>query len=104
MKYDFVTAGEQLAYFIDQKVLTGNPWTRVVDGLLHTGRSEALCDFFREITVINLTCKLVAAGTSLLKASGDRPARSTNDTGFEKEFRDFIRDRLFMRPPLSNDF
>lgn len=103
MKYDFVTAGEQLAYFIDQNVLTDNPWAKVEEALLYTGRSEALCVFFREITVINLTCRIVTAGTSLLKETTGRPQRSPSDTGFEKEFRNFIRERLYLRPPLSND-
>lgn len=103
MKYDFVTAGEQLAYFIDRSVLVGNPWNKVAESLLYTGRSEVLCDFFREITVINLTCRIVTAGTSLLKEGVGRPARSPSDTGFEKEFRDFIRERLYIRPPLSDD-
>jgi hypothetical protein len=47
MKYDFVTAGEQLAYFIDEEVLTNTPWSKVAQSLVYTGRSGALCEFFR---------------------------------------------------------
>src|SRR5882762_9742459 len=103
MKYAFVTAGEQLAYLIERDVLNRTPWGKIAESLVYTGRSEALCDFFREITVINLTCRIVTAGTSLLKESADRPARSPSDTSFEKEFRDLIRERLYIRPPLSDE-
>lgn len=103
MNYTIETAGEALAYFIGDKILTRDPWDKLATSLLYTGRSEGLCEFFHEITVINLSCRIVAAGTSLLKESGDRPARSPIDTGFQKDFRDFIRERLYIRPPLSDN-
>jgi len=100
MRYAFKTAGEQLAHFIEQSVLNDTAWERVANSLLHTGRAEALCDFFREVAVINLTCRIVVAGTSLLKETVDRPSRSTDDSSFEMEFRDFIRERLNVGPSL----
>jgi hypothetical protein len=101
MKYAVQTAGEQLAYFVEQRLLSRASWDKIADYLLCTGRSRALCEFFHEITVINLTCRLVTAGTSLLKESNERAARSTSDTSFETEFHDFTRERLYLRPPLS---
>lgn len=103
MKYDFQTAGEQLAYFIEDRLLKRSSWSRFAETLLFTGRSDELCDFFHEVTVINLACKIVTAGRSLLAESGDRPTRAVSDSSFVKEFGDFARDRLNLRPPLSGD-
>jgi hypothetical protein len=103
MKYACVTTGEKLAYFVERDVLVNIPWDKVAFSLLCTGRGDALCSFFREIAVVNLTCRIVTAGTSLLKESPSRPARSLRDSGFENEFHDFIRERLYIRPPLSKD-
>lgn len=103
MNYKLITAGEGLAYFVDQYVLAGGPWDKLVSSLLYTGRAEALCEFFREIAVINLTCRIVTAGISLLKELPTRPARTYSDTSFQQDLRDFIRERLYIRPPLSND-
>jgi hypothetical protein len=103
VNYDVQTAGEQLASFIEQRVLNRASWNPVADSLLCTGRSEVLCDFFHEVTIVSLTCRIVVAGTSLLKESDHRPARLTSDASFETEFRDFIRERLSLRPPLSAD-
>src|SRR5579885_159526 len=101
MDYPFETAGEHLAYFIGRQILARDPWDKIAPSLLCTGRSEGLCEFFHEITVTNLACRIVTAGTSLLKGSGGRPARSAIDTSFQKDFHDFIRERLYIRPPLS---
>ena len=103
MKYDIKTAGEQLAYFIQDRILSRAAWDKFSDVLTCTGRSDALCDFFHEVTVINLTCRIVAAGTSLLRASGERTARSPQDTGFRKEFLDFLREGLSVPLSLSGD-
>lgn len=100
MTYAFKTAGEQLAHFIEQTVLKDISWDRVANSLLYTGRNEVLCDFFREVAVINLTCRVIVAGTSLLKESVDRPSRSPDDVSFEMEFREFIRERLNVGPSL----
>src|SRR5260370_40170444 len=101
MKYAFVTAGEQLAYFIDRNILVSTPWSKVAESLLYTGRSEVLCDFFREITVLNLAGRIVTSGTSLLKESINRPTRKQSDTSFVTKFSDFIRERFYMRPPIG---
>jgi hypothetical protein len=103
VNYDVQTAGEQLASFIEQRVLTRAAWNGVADSLLCTGRSDFLCSFFQEVTMVHLTCRIVVAGTSLLKESGNRPARLTSDASFDTEFRDFIRERLSLRPSLSSD-
>jgi hypothetical protein len=94
MKYELVTAGEGLAYLVSQKLLTHVPWGTLSQGLVTTGRSEQLIEFFEEMTVINLTCRIVAAGTSLLKATEDRPARQTDDPGFVSDFHRFLRLNL----------
>lgn len=101
MKYDIKTAGEQLAYFIEDRVLTRAAWNKVSSSLLCTGRSEVLCDFFHAVSITSLTCRIVVAGTSLLKESSSRPARLISDSGFETEFKDFIRDRLSLQQQLS---
>jgi hypothetical protein len=103
MNYEIKTAGEQLAYFIQDRILIRAAWDKFSDVLGCTGRSDALCDFFHELTVINLTCRIVAAGTSLLRESGKRPARSAIDTSFEKEFLEFMRERFILRPPVCGE-
>jgi hypothetical protein len=103
MRYDIQTAGELLAYFIEDRVLGRGSWNKVSSALLCTGRSEVLCDFFHAVSITSLTCRIVVAGTSLLKQSGSRPARLISDVSFETEFKDFIRDRLSLQHHLSAD-
>lgn len=103
MRYEIKTAGEQLAYFIQDRILSRAAWDKFSAELTCTGRGDVLCDFFHEITVVNLTCRIVAAGTSLLRASGERPARSLQDTSFEKELLDFLREGLSVRQSLCGD-
>lgn len=102
MEYNLVTAGERLAYFVENHVLTQTHWEKLSVSLLRTGRGEELSRFFREICVIHLTCRIVTAGNSLLKELPDRPARVVVDPSFEKELRGFIRERLNIFPPLQD--
>lgn len=103
MNVPSVTAGEQLAHFVSKRLLNGVRWDAVAEALVCTGRSEQLCIFFAEIATINLTCKIIVAGTSLLRATTDRPARSSLDGMFQSDFREFIRERLYVNPPMSDE-
>jgi len=103
MNYEIKTAGEQLAYFIQARLLSRSAWNKFSEQLLCTGRSDALCDFFHEVTITSVTCRIVVAGTSLLRASGVRPARSVRDTSFEQDLRDFLRDGLSVRYSLTGE-
>lgn len=94
MKYELVTAGERLAYLISTKLLAHVPWGKLSPALLATGRSEQLIEFFEELTVINLTCRIVATGTSLLKAREGRKARLPSDPGFVADYRGYLRENL----------
>ncbi|MCI0623309.1 MAG: HNH endonuclease [Acidobacteria bacterium] len=103
MKYIFVTDGERLAHFVGHRLVHRVPWDRLSASLLNTGRGDALCEFFREVTAINLACRIVVAGTSLLSERKDQSARHISDPTFEKDFRDYLRDRLLLSPPLLDD-
>jgi 5-methylcytosine-specific restriction endonuclease McrA len=94
LKYQFVTDGERLAYALDTSLLTEIPWERLSIALLVTGRGNELAEFFQEITVVNLACRIVRAGSSLLKERDGRLARSTEDSTFVREYREFLRERL----------
>jgi hypothetical protein len=61
MKYQFVTDGERLAYFIERRLLGGVPWRKLSDALIMTGRADHLIEFFSEIAVVNLTCRVVVS-------------------------------------------
>ena len=62
--------------------------------LLNTGRNDQLIEFFEELTVVNLTCRIVAAGTSLLKRREDREMRLPDDPSFVKEYNNYLRIHL----------
>jgi hypothetical protein len=94
MGYEIKTSGEALAMYIESHLIRRSAWAPVEGVLDCTGRGAAWCEFFHEVTVMNLSCRIVAAGTSLLGASGTRLARSAEDVGFQWELREFIRDRL----------
>lgn len=96
LKYQFVTDGERLAHALDNDLLTQIPWERLSTALLVTGRGNQLAEFFQEITVVNLACRIVRAGNSLLRERDGRLARSTQDPTFLREYREFLRERLLV--------
>lgn len=103
MKYEFVTDGERLAYFLQERVLRNVPWNKLSSNLLNTGRGYELGSFFRELTTVNTACRIIAAGSSLLKETAECPARDATDPTYQKDFRDFLRERLLVSPPLADD-
>lgn len=103
MNYEIKTAGEHLAYFIQDRILKRDAWNKFASALACTGRGEHFCGFFHEVTVVNLTCRIVAAGTSLLRGSVDRDARVAEDTSFQKDFADFLRERFSLHQSLQGD-
>jgi len=94
--YELATDGERLAYGLNRDLLSTVPWQRLTLPLMVTGRGEELTDFFQEVSVINLTCRIVRAGTSLLKETAQRPARETDDPTFVRDYRSFLRERLLI--------
>jgi 5-methylcytosine-specific restriction endonuclease McrA len=106
MKYEFSTDGEHLVYFLGTRLLHNVPWNEVSQALLVTGRHHALCEFFEEVTLVNLACRLVAAGTSLMRESKEsptRPARDTDDPTLQQDLRWYLRERLLIAPELVDD-
>jgi hypothetical protein len=61
MKYVLHTAGEQLAYFIEEQLFTPSIWDKLTESLYFTGRGAELCGFFNEFSVIKMKCKIVYA-------------------------------------------
>jgi len=100
MMYELTTDGERLAYVLDRDLLSSVPWQRIALPLMVTGRGEELTGFFREIATINLTCRIVRAGTSLLKETNERGARIPADPTFEGDYRRFLREQLLIPPTL----
>ena len=94
MKYELTTDGERLAYTLNRDLLGCVPWHQITLPLMVTGRGEELTEFFREVSVINLTCRIIRGGTSLLKKTDQRPARMPDDPTFERDYRSFLRERL----------
>lgn len=63
--YKCETAGEQLAAYIERELVCDNPFSIPVESFQWTGRRKALTDFFHEIAVVHLTCRLILFGNRL---------------------------------------
>lgn len=96
LRYEFATAGERLAYFIDSQLLKSVQWTRLSEKLLVTGRGDELAGFFHEIAVVNTTCRIVRAGASLLKCPTSGNRMETDDPIFEGLLRRYLRERILI--------
>ncbi len=103
MQYAFQTDGEWLTHFVDRKILLDVRWDKLSVALLPTGRADGLIEFFREVVVVNLTCRIVVAGTSLLDETPDRPARNADDPSLQREYREFLRESVFVPYELVDD-
>jgi 5-methylcytosine-specific restriction endonuclease McrA len=96
MRYEFSTDGERLAYHVAQDLLNNVPWDQLAWTLMVTGRGAGLTEFFREISVVSLTCRIVRAGTSLQRATDQRPSRATDDPTFLQDYRNFCRQHVLV--------
>lgn len=96
MRYEFSTDGERLAYHVAQNLLNHVHWDQFAWTLMVTGRGEGLAEFFREISVVNLACRIVRAGASLQRAAGQRPSRGTDAPTFLQDYRNFCRQQLLI--------
>lgn len=96
MRYELSTDGEKLAYYVGGRILHQVQWDQIAQTLMVTGRGEELAGFFREIAIVNLTCRIVRAGTSLARRLGERPSRTTDDPTFLREYRSFCRFQLLI--------
>ena len=103
MQHEFPTDGEQLVYFLRTKLFYNVPWNRLSPALLPTGRGDELCEFFREITEVNLACRLVAAGSSLMKETSTRPSRDADDPTLHQQLKDYLRQQLLIPASTVND-
>jgi HNH endonuclease len=80
------TDGELLCNLINHKLLAKAPWEALGAALGPTGRHLDLVDFYRQITAVGLTGRIVAAGTSIEKTL------PLDDPAFKKEFASILRD------------
>ena len=80
------------------------PWEKLQNALLPTSRGERLLEFFREITIVHMTCRVVKAGTSLLDKTPDRPARTVEDPTFHEEYGYYLRETLFVGQEVRDKF
>src|ERR1035441_5533523 len=83
-----VTAGEQLCNFVNHRFLAGPVWNDLGALLDVTGRSPDLVVFFRQISAVTLTGRIVAAGKSISKQS------LPDDPAFRKAFTEHLRDTI----------
>ncbi len=95
MEYQLTTGGERLAHLVSSKLLPNVNWARLGPALLRTGRSEQLLEFFEELTVSHVTCRIVATGSSLLRPrNGREHSRDLEDPTFVSDYRSYLRHYL----------
>jgi len=83
-----VTDGERLCNFVNHRLLASVPWDTLAFALEPTGRPADLIEFYREITAVGLTGRLVSAGTSMAESV------AIDDPAFRKEFTGLLRDYI----------
>ena len=89
-----MTAGELLCHHLRTQLFPGVPWNTISGHLAGTGRGERLLEFFQEVVVVNMTCRLVVAGTSLMAKQGNSPGRDATDAIVQRHLRRYLRDKL----------
>src|SRR5260370_24681573 len=85
---DAVTAGEKLYVCLRCEVIDAETWEGTRESLEATGRAVELIDLFQQIAAVNLTGRLVVAGSSF----ADRNPRS--DPLFQQAYTAFIQDTI----------
>lgn len=91
------TDGERLCNFINHRLLASAPWASLASALGSTGRPSELVDFYRQITAVGLTGRLVAAGKSLQKTV------PLYDPAFKREFYLLLRDYVGIPNRLQDE-
>lgn len=86
MLQNCATPGEELCTYINQRLLSSAPWGELSGSLELTGRGEDLVGFYRQITAVAMTGRIVSAGLSLSESLGQY------DPAFPSEFRTFLRE------------
>ena len=93
-----VTAGERLCNFVNHKFLAGHVWNDLGVILDVTGRSLDLVLFFRQLSAVTMTGRVVAAGQSI--GEQVRP----DDPAFRKAFTEHLRDTIAIPGSLFDEF
>ena len=83
-----VTGGERLCNFVNHRLLQSDAWQSLQDTLEVTGRAAELAQFYRQLSAVTLTGRIVAAGQSI-SVHFER-----NDPIFRKAFREHLRDTV----------
>ena len=81
-----VTDGEHLCRYLNHRLLAPAPWEQLASALELTGRATHLVDFYRQLTAVTLSGRIVVAGKSLADRLG------IDDPAFRKEFTVLLRD------------
>ena len=95
IKYAFETSGEKLLYHVQTALLQNVDWNRLSTGLLACGRAEELTKLFREIAVVNTTCRLVQAAKSI-RIDRDGNNRLTTDPSYLSDLKRFLRELMLV--------
>ncbi len=81
-----VTDGEHLCRYLNHRLLASAPWEPLATALEMTGRASQLVGFYRQLTAVTLSGRIVVAGKSLADRVG------IDDPAFRKEFTALLRD------------
>ncbi len=95
-RYDGVTAGEKLYLHLRSEFIDTQAWEEARETLKATGRALELIDLFQQIAAVNLTGRLVVAGSSF----ADR--NPVSDPLFQQAYEDFIQDTIGQRGERVN--
>jgi HNH endonuclease len=83
-----VTAGELLCNFVNHRFLSSSVWTELQGLLDVTGRASDLVIFYRQLSAVTLTGRIVAAGQSM--STQCHPS----EPSFRKAFTEHLRDTV----------
>lgn len=92
-----ITAGERLCNFVNHRLLAGDVWAELEALLDVTGRAEHLVFFYRQLTAVTLTGRIVAAGCST------NDVFPPSDPLFRKQFTEHLRDTVGIPSRLLNE-
>ena len=95
-RYDGVTAGEKLYLYLRSEFIDTESWEGAREALGATGRALEFLDFFQQIAAVNLTGRLVVAGSSFADQN------PVSDPLFQQAYTEFIRDTIGEMGERSN--
>jgi hypothetical protein len=97
MIHNAATDGERLCNFINNRLLASAQWDALAEALESTGRSPDLLGFYRQMTSVALTCRIVSAGLSFDNAIG------IHEPAFRREYAQLLLEYVRIPSRLLNE-